>query len=405
MRVLVMHGLSDSFVRYAESIDHEKHEVIYVSTPERRASLPSGVRALTIERSGSGDIATAVLSAVAKLPKPDTIIALSEFDQIPAAHVRQELGVPGPGVDEALAVRDKLVMKSAVAAAGLRTPQFAPLEEALRNGPQSLPWQTRTVLKPVAGASSKETYTFASTSEVLDAVRGGKLSSATAEFEIEEFIEGSILHLDGLLAANEPVVIQASRYVGTCLDYAHGKPLGSAHADTDPDLIDWALRCLKAVGIESGPFHLEAIETVQGPVFLEVGARCGSVGVVDAFELATGIRLPSAAVRLQVDGVSCLPRPRVPGPEERYGWFVVPGHTLGSSYCRISGEEHFRQDPMVRRWEQRRADEPLKGNISYAYRNVPVGGLLGPASSSALERFIRELFGSVRVEPASPPSR
>lgn len=400
-----MHGPSDSFVRYADSIDHEKHEVTYVSTPARRALLPSGVRALMIERPDDGDVAESVLSAIAKLPKPDTIISLSEFDQIPAARVREELKVPGPGISEARAVRDKLVMKSAVAAAGLRTPRFTSLEEAIRNGHTFLPWQTGTVIKPVAGASSKETYTFASPSEALAAARETNLVSSAAGFEIEEFIEGSILHIDGLLAAGEPVVIQASRYVGTCLDYARGEPLGSVQIETGSDLVSWALRCLKAVGIESGPFHLEAIETEQGPVFLEVGARCGSVGVVDAFELATGIRLPSAAVRLQVEGVSSLPRPRVAGPEERYGWFVVPGHTLGSAYCRISGEQEFRRNPIVRHWEQRRADEPLKATVSYAYGNVPVGGLVGPASSPVLERFISELFESVRVEPASRPSR
>lgn len=160
MRVLVMHSLSDSFVRYAESIDHDKHEVTYVCTPERRATLPSGVRAITIERSGAQDVAKDVLSAVAGIPKPDTVIALSEFDLIPAAQVRMELEVPGPNVHQALAVRDKLVMKSAIAAADLQVPRFASLGEALDKGAHMLPWHGRTVLKPVAGASSKETYTF-----------------------------------------------------------------------------------------------------------------------------------------------------------------------------------------------------------------------------------------------------
>ncbi|WP_322726533.1 ATP-grasp domain-containing protein [Streptomyces spongiae] len=363
------------------------------------------MRALVVERSDDEDTATAVLSAIKGLPEPDTVVALSEFDLVPAAQVREELGVPGPRVDDALTVRDKLVMKSAVAAAGLRTPRFASLDQALDLGAASLPWQGRTVLKPVAGASSKETHTFASPSEALQAVRDGEVRCSATDFQIEEFVVGPILHIDGLLTAGEPVVIQASRYIGTCLDYARGQPLGSAQTDTEPDLVDWALRCLKAVGVESGPFHLEAIETARGPVFLEVGARCGSVGVVDAFERATGVRLPGAAVRLQVDGASALPRPRLPGPGERYGWFLLPGHTLGSAYCRISGEQGFRHDPLVRHWEQRREDEPLRNAASYAYRNVPLGGLLGPGSHSALERFITQLFKSVRVDPASPPLR
>lgn len=399
MHILVLHRVPDSFVRYTESIDHDEHSVTYVSAPDRLATLPADVAAGRIERPGTGDTAAEVLAAIADLPKPDLVIALSEYDLIPAARVREALGVPGATEHDVLPTRDKVVMKSAVAAAGLPVPSFSPLATALTRGVSSVPWRGRTVLKPLAGASAEGVCTFPTVAETLDAVRRGQLPIARDEFEIEEFVAGPIMHVDGLLAAGDLVAVQASRYVGTCLGYAGGTPLGSVQIDTEPAVVDWTLRCLRAVGIDNGPFHLEAIETAQGLVFLEVGARFGGADVVDTFELATGVHMPSAQVRLLVEGSGGGPSARVPRPHERFGWFAVPGHTLGSRYCRISGEQVFRDDPLVWRWVQRRTDEPIKNVITYADTDVPLAGVLGPAPTPVLERFLTELFTSVQVEP------
>jgi hypothetical protein len=403
MRILVLHRVPDSFVRYAENIDHRANDVTYVSAPDRLATLPAGVPARCVERPGTGDTATEVLTAVAGLPAPDLVIALSEYDLLPAARVREALGVPGAGEREVLPTRDKVVMKSAIASAGLRAPYFAALPEALAAGPASLPWTGRTVLKPLAGASSEGITTYGTVADALAAVRGGLLAAPPDAFEIEEFVEGPIIHVDGLLAAGEPVAVQASRYVGTCLGYAEGRPLGSVQTGTDPEVVDWTLRCLRAVGIHDGPFHLEAIETTGGLVFLEVGARFGGADVVDTFELATGVHMPSAQVRLLVEGAGHRPQARTPGPGERYGWFVVPGHTLGSAYCRISGEKAFRHDPVVRRWVQRAEHEPIKNVITYADADVPLAGVIGPAPAPVLESFLTGLFASVTVEPGFGP--
>jgi biotin carboxylase len=403
MHILVLHRVPDSFVHYAENIDHGRHDVTYVSVADRMGTLPTGVPAARIERPGTGDTAAEVLAAVASLPKPDAVVALSEYDLVAAAQVREALGVPGPAERDVLPARDKVVMKSAVAAAGLRVPRFAPLADALSRGAASVPWPGRTVLKPLTGASSEGISTHRSVAGALDAVRRREIPAPADGYEIEEFVEGPIFHVDGVVAAGVLVASQTSRYVGTCLGYAHGSPLGSVQVDTEPRTADWTARCLRAVCIENGPFHLEGIETATGPVFLEVGARFGGADVVDTFELATGVHMPSAHVRLLVDGpAGAVPSARVPSPGERFGWFVVPGHTLGSVSCRISGEQPFRDDPLVHRWVQRQEGEPVKNAITYADSDVPLAGVLGPAPTSALERFLNRLFESVHVEPSGP---
>jgi len=404
MRVLVLHSLPDSFMRYGEGIDHLRHDVTYLTTAARVATLPRGVRARTVVRADATDRASAMLAAVQGEPTPDLVVTLSEFDLLAAAQLREEFGIRGARTRDVLPSRDKVLMKSIVQRAGLRAPRFAPLAEALRTNGQYLPWRGKSVLKPVSGASSKETYVFATVAALLEAVRTQHVAMSDDDFEVEEFISGPVLHIDGLLAEHRPVVVQASRYVGDCLAYAQGDPLGSVQIETGSDLSDWALRCLRAIGIADGPFHLEAIQSPEGLVFLEVGARCGSIGVVEAFELATGVHLPSAAVRLALDGAGSAPAPRIPRSDQRFGWFTLPGHTLGSRYCRLSGEGPFRHSPLVHRWHQLTPDQPVKTSVTYGLGFVPVGALLGPASTSELEGFLRRLFTSVHVHPAGPPA-
>jgi len=404
VRILVLHRVPDSFMRYAENIDHEAHDVTYVSAPDRWGILPTGVRARFLRRPGTGDTAAEVLAAVAGEPAPDLVLSFSEYDLLAAGRVREVLGVPGPRESDVLPARDKVVMKSAVAAAGLRVPRFLPLPVALRDG--GAPWTGRTILKPLAAASSEGVREFPTLVDAL-AYAGASLSVADAAgFEVEEFVEGPIIHVDGILSAGEPVAVQASRYVGTCLAYAvDGAPLGSVQIDTDRALVDWSVACLHAVGIVDGSFHLEAIQAADGLVFLEVGARFGGADVVDAFELATGIRMPAVELRLLVGGSAGeRPVPRTPGPDERYGWFVVPGHTLGSTHCRLTGTARFEKDPLVHRWVARPEDEPVSQAITYADHLVPLAGVVGPATTEVLEQFLTDMFAAVRVEPLTPAS-
>lgn len=395
MHILVLHRVPDSLVRYTEALDHRTHEVVYVGTPDRMETMPVGVPARRLQRPGTGDTAAEVLTAVAGLPSFDIVIALSEYDLLPAGRVREALGVPGQTEDEVLPARDKLVMKAAAQAAGVRVPRSASAAAAGTPG-----WDGPTVLKPLAGASSEGVRVFPSPAAALRAGRDG--DTPAGELEIEEFIEGPIVHVDGILADSRPVAVQASRYVGTCLGYAEGAPLGSVQIDTDPGLVEWTLGCLAAVGISTGPFHLELIETADGPVFLEVGARFGGADVVDTFELATGVRLPAAQLRLLVDGSAGMSADRRPGPDERYGWFVWPGHTLGAAFCRVRGTDRFRDDPLVWRWVERPSDEPVAQVITYADAHVPLAGVLGPGRSTDLEQLLQALFSTVRVEAATP---
>jgi hypothetical protein len=403
MRILILHRIPSRFIRYETGIDHSAHDVTYVGTAHPLSKLPPGLRCRRIERPGTRDTAEEVLAAVAGLPRPDMVIALSEGDLIVAARVRAALGVPGEREEDVLPARNKVVMKSAVAKAGLRVPRFLPLVEALDTEVSELLWKGKTVLKPLDGSASRNVQTYPTLADALDAVRGSGLPAGTNYdgFEVEEFVNGPIFHVDGMLADGEPVAIRASRYVGTCLGYAAGNPLGSVQIKLTPELRQWSLDCLTAVGITTGLFHLEGIETPAGPMFLEVGARFGGADVVDTFELSTGLHMPSRFLQMITANTNTGAEAQPDATGAHYGWFVWPGHQLGGNYCRISNEKEFRESRLVWRWTQRHEDEPIKTMLSYTDTDIPLAGIVGPADSAELERFLRDLFTSVQVELAA----
>jgi biotin carboxylase len=363
------------------------------------ATLPAHLPGTRIERPGVAATETEVVTALVGQPRPDLVIAQSEFDLIAAARVREALDVPGPREADVTPVRNKVVMKDAASRAGLRVPRYLPLASALAEA--RVPWQGRTILKPLDGASSLGVRAFDTVAEALDSVRGDGLPADASGFEIEEFVSGPIIHVDGLAVEGTPVAIQASRYVGTCLGYAEGSPLGSVQIDTPPSVVQWTTDCLRAVGITTSLFHLEGIETPDGLVFLEVASRFGGAGVADTFELATGVHMPSVQLRALSEAGAAHPDVRDSGPDARYGWFIWPGHLLGDQYCTVSGTHEFRRSPLVWRWVQRTEDEPVSQVLSYAEYDVPIAGIVGPAPASKLERFLRDMFASVRVTAAN----
>jgi len=407
MHILVLHRVPDKLIHYGDNIDHERHDVTYVAVPERMVTMPKDVRCTRLQRPGTGDTAAEVVAAMAGRPRPDVVIALSEYDLLAAAEVREKLGVPGPQVADVLPCRDKVAMKEAVEARGLRVPRFVPLPAALRGGEPRVPWTGPSVLKPRSGASSEGVLIFGTVAELLDHARAELATAADdtlAGWECEEFVSGPIIHIDGLMADGVPVVMVASRYVNSCLAFAEGRPVGSVQIPMPDEMANWTLTALRAVHIENGPFHLEAIDAAGELVFLEVGARFGGADIVDTFELATGVRMPASQLRILVEGASGRPDFRPFDPDRAFGWFVWPGHLLGTSYCSVRDTTDFRDDPLVWRWVERRPDEPVVTFITYDDSVAPLAGIVGPAPAAELERFLNSMFATVRIEPAPVPA-
>lgn len=400
MRILALHQNRFDRLGYDVAIDHEQHDVVYVGTQEYIDGIPDTLRCTRQALVPGGTVFGQLQPWMQSQPPFQRILARHEALILPAAQLRDAFDIAGMRTAQATLFRDKLRMKHAVAAAGLRVPRNIGAREAL-SGSEPL-WTGKTVLKPRDGAGSAGVEVFASYRDALDRVEarstdGDRGIAFPDTQELEEFIEGDVWHVDGYLHEGVPVLIQSSRYVGTCLEFELGGPSGSIQYPA-PDLERWAVECLHALGAGSLTFHLEAIMTATGPVFLEVAARCGGGYIADMLEFRHGIRVHHIDMASDVDGTLAERFVGRSVPEAFYGDFLFPGHTLKGRPCKVVDDAGLLDGDPVLSCIRVTPGTLLPASRSYRPENLPLSGMVRATDPDALLQWMRRLFADVRVE-------
>lgn len=405
MDILIIHKMSYGKIEYHRGIDHDAHDVTYIGTAKALANIPSDLRCTRLERGEKRAVHEEVIAVLERTGASfDRVISLSEYELLDAARVRAHFGIPGPSLAQVNLVRDKVAMKHAVARAGLRVPRYMALAEALR-APRAMEWPGATVLKPVDGAKSEDVRVFDSPAALVEAVSARRAGVARldreqpdiAGYEVEEFVSGPVIHFDGLVCNGRLHVLVASDYLNTCLGFAEGQPLGSCQRPLASGERSWVEQVLKAVQIDAGSFHLEAIVQDGEPVFLEVANRFGGAEVVATVELATGVHLPTEELATLTTGRPALPSEALITAEGHYGWFVFPGHRLHPVHWTISQAKRFRHSPHVVKWDQLPAGTRLSGDVTYGASESPLAGIVRGPQAGPLRAFVQDLFDTVRV--------
>ncbi|WNV85095.1 hypothetical protein [Umezawaea sp. Da 62-37] len=410
MRILILHRVPYFKIEYDRGVSHDEHDITYLGTDSALDTLPPGLRCKRVSRPGLAPAFEEARDWLAQEPRDfDLVISMSEYELLDAAQLREHLGVPGAVPEQVALARDKTLMKRAVEQAGIRVPRFLPLPRFLHQRGRA-PWPGSTVLKPNCGASSEGVLVFGSARQALDAIDGGRTGIAQvdagtdlADWEVEEFVAGPIRHFDGLVQGGEVLLLCASEYVGTCLEYAQGAPMGSFQIEFSAQIRDWVSRALAAVRIENGSFHLEAILDHGTPVFLEVGNRVGGADVVSTVELATGVHLPSVELRIALGESVAEALPSPSADQSRYGWFVHPGHHLvGLEFRGLDGAAPFRSSPRVVTWNELPPGTSPADHITYQAGETVLAGVVEGETSEEVRDWIVDLFGSLSVRTHAP---
>lgn len=387
MNIVILHRLPYAKIRYDQVIDHALHKVDYLCLPGGQGDLPPGSHYQEVSH-----FETQALSqqCAALLAGADRLIARSEYELLVAAELREQFAIPGDPPAVILPLRDKWAMRTQCRAADIPQPDFWSLDDFVRqpDGPGLF------VLKPRLEASSTG-IVAGDRRAVLEAIQ--RLGSPETYF-VEAFVSGEIYHLDGFL--RDGVVIQsiASRYVGNCLDYAGGAPLGSVQVPGDEPMARLLRRTLAALGQRQGCFHFELIKDEHGhPCFLETACRVGGAGVAETFALRTGINLYHIDLQYQLHGV--IAQQAKPPCETHYGWFVYPAHhTAGTQHIRF---EPLRWGELLHSWHQAAPRTARLGNISYATGATPLSGIV-QGRGERLPLALAELLAQTPVETIIP---
>lgn len=238
---------------------------------------------------------TNAVSYLARTERIDRIVALDEFDMELAAHLREHLRIPGPGVTQTRSTRDKLVMRELASRAGIPQPDFSGIvhhgdvDAFLRES--EAPW----LLKPRTQASALGIRKINQRAEIWPALE--ELQDQQSHHLIERFIPGDVYHVDGIVAAGALLFAEVHRYAQPPFETMHAggvfcsRTVERGSAD-QLQLRDLTLRLVHAVGVRDGIVHAEYIRDGKGGFhFLEVAARVGGAHIAEMVEAATGVNL------------------------------------------------------------------------------------------------------------------
>ena len=250
----------------------------------------------------------ALLNAVsytARTRKIDRIAALDEFDMENVSAIREHLRIPGMGLTTVRYFRDKLAMRARAKEGGILVPEFvhvlnhAELRELMARVPA--PW----LLKPRSQASGIGMKKIQHADELwpwLD-----RLGDEQSHFLLEQFVPGSVFHVDGVVSEREVVFADAHGYGAPPLDVSHAGGVFTTRTLERDSEDAKALRAvnkklIEALGLLRGVTHAEFLKAQSDGklYFIEIAARVGGAYISDVVEAASGINLWREWARLEV---------------------------------------------------------------------------------------------------------
>jgi biotin carboxylase len=216
----------------------------------------------------------------------DRVVCLWEPGVVLAARLREALGVPGMGLAQATAFRNKDLMKQQVTAAGIRTARHASARSVaqVRDAARAIGFPV--IVKPIAGAGSMDTIKAASHEE-LEA--GLARVRSYDEVNVEEFIEGEeytydTICIDGVVKYENVCYYRPNPLIARSTEWISPQTLAlrDLSAPRIREGIALGRRVLEALGFRTGFTHMEWFYTPAGEaVFGEIAARPPGAHTVD----------------------------------------------------------------------------------------------------------------------------
>lgn len=235
----------------------------------------------------------------------DRIVALDEFDMENVSALREHLRIPGMGLTTVRYFRDKLAMRARARETGILVPKFvhvlnyARLREFMSRVPG--PW----LLKPRSQASGIGMKKIHKPEELwpwLD-----QLGDQQSFYLLEQFVPGSVYHVDSVASEREVVFAEAHAYGTPPLETSHQGGVFTTRAlprdgEEARTLHKINRDLLNGLGLLRGVTHAEFLKAhADGKFyFIEIAARVGGAYIADVIEAATGINLWREWARLEV---------------------------------------------------------------------------------------------------------
>ncbi len=241
-----------------------------------------------------------------------------------AGRLREQFNLEGPKEKDTEPFLNKKVMKEMVERQGIRVPKyiiFSPSE--YQKDKTAYIEHIRTVIgsdhifaKPIDSVGS---LGVADLKTPEDLTQWCEAHATETNYELDEFIEGTLYHVDSLIQNGKAQHAQPYLYTYPNADYRLGKPYGSRIVTPEePEharLVKFNQRVLEALSpLPEGATHHEIFRKLDGElVFVEIAARPPGGLAPEMFEKYIGFNFEEGHFRLQMG----LPLPTAIPIEER----------------------------------------------------------------------------------------
>ena len=366
-----------------------------------------------------GAIAAELLTTGVRITQ---VVSPKEVSQHCAGYLEALLGVAADPLYR-LRLRDKRLMKSTLAAAGIRVARFASVPspedtDALAAATRRL--RPPYVLKPAAGYGTMSTYECATATDLLDIADTLRLDPQirSRQLIVEEFVPGEELQIEMFWSAGVLVHLVVFKYHRQRIRMM---PLQRSHRDgvrlvlpeEDPDayaaIETMATRAARAFGITEGTSQIEAFLDADGTLTLsEIAARGGGAWTPALMKEYLGHPLWDLIARCHLD-VPVTP----PHRTHRYLASISIRPDEPGRVTAFPSREDYEALPGVLSWDRVRnvGDRARLHHPSDYYVHVIVGADTLPELDERCARAQAELFVQVddltstpALVPATEPS-
>ncbi len=240
------------------------------------------------------------------------VLCLIDIRLIEASRIADRLGLLFLEPAVAVRLRDKVAVREALAAQGIRQPAFA----AATSADEVVEAVTRigypVVVKPADGYGSQEVSLLESSDDLIRLVAGMREDQSAAtdygfgvrasrHWSVEQYIRGHMVGCDFLVSAQERLFLGVNdKVMMKPPSFAMG---GSCFPSQRHDLAmlqAYALRILDAVGFNFGATHIEMIVAEDGPYLVEINPRLVSAQIPFQMGYALGASLYEGLIDLHL---------------------------------------------------------------------------------------------------------
>lgn len=231
-----------------------------------------------------------------------------EFYVPMAAELAADLGLPGLEPAVAQRVRDKALMRQALARAGVAGPRFRMVSTASELEAAAAAVGYPLVIKPTRSAGSVHVSLASGLPEVRAAYAAIAVEPTLdlgtrlgADVLLEQYIAGPEFSVEGYVQNGRPVVVSITEKLVS--EPPHFVELGhTVPAAIEPAcerlIAGWTGDVVRALGIDCTVFHLELRLHNGLPHAIELGARLPGDSIGSLIELSRGVSLADIFVRL-----------------------------------------------------------------------------------------------------------